>query len=82
MNEPLRHGRPHARPDAVSDDKLYLIKNLPNMRLTYQIRLLTFLAAERHERLIVIIPKSCRPSRDLQGFVKKNAAAITIKRDV
>jgi hypothetical protein len=69
-----------ARPDAVSGNQCFLIKNVSLMRLTYQIRLLTFLATERGIRLVLRIPKSCQLSPDLLGFVKDHSAAVTVER--
>ena len=69
-----------ARPDAVSGDKWYLIKNVPELRLTYQIRLLTFMAHERDVRLIVLLPASSRLSTDLRRFTKENAAVLKVER--
>jgi hypothetical protein len=69
-----------SRPDAVSGAKAYLFKNVSELRLTYQIRLLTFLAGERGSRLVIQVPKSARLSRDLRGFVKENSAVLKIER--
>lgn len=69
-----------SRPDAVSGSKAYLIKNVSELRLTYQIRLLTFLAAERRSRLVIRIPKSAQLSRDLRAFVKEHSAVLKIER--
>jgi hypothetical protein len=69
-----------SRPDAVSGAKAYLFKNVSELRLTYQIRLLTFLAAERGSRLVVRVPKSTRLSRDLRGFVTENSAVLKVER--
>ena len=69
-----------ARPDAVSGSKAYLLKNVSELRLTYQIQLLTFLAAERGSRLVIRVPKSARLSRHLRGFVRENSAVLKIER--
>jgi hypothetical protein len=69
-----------ARPDAVSGDEWYLFKNVSELRLTYQIRLLTFLAKERGVRLIVRAPKTTRLSTDLWTFVKANSPTLKIER--
>jgi hypothetical protein len=39
-----------SRPDAVSGNTWYLMKGTSLVRLTYQVRLLTFLATERPPR--------------------------------
>jgi hypothetical protein len=69
-----------SRPDAVSGSKLYLIKNVSVLRLTYQIRLLTSLVTERRGTLVIRVPKSARLSRDLRVFVKESARIVKIER--
>ena len=69
-----------SRPDAISGSNAFLFKNVSMLRLTYQIRLLTFLAAEQGSRLVIRIPKSARMSRDLRAFVKENSGVLTIER--
>lgn len=68
-----------ARPDAASGGTWYLIKNVSELRLTYQIRLLTFLAGEQGLRLIIRLPKSSRLSKDLRAFVKVNSAVLKVE---
>lgn len=65
-----------SRPDAVSGSTAYLIKKVSQLRLTYQIRLLTFLAAERGSRLVIVMPKSSRLSPDLREFVNEHPALV------
>ena len=69
-----------ARPDAVSGTNWYLIKNARELRLTYQIRLLTFLAADRGKGLIIRIPHASRLSRDLRRFANENKATLKVER--
>jgi hypothetical protein len=59
---------------------VYLFKRVSELRLTYQIRLLTFLAAERRARLIIRIPKSSRLSHDLRLFEREHSAVLKIER--
>jgi hypothetical protein len=61
-----------ARPDAVRGSDRYLIKNVTTLRLTYQVRLLTFAAEQDGGRLILRIPKACRLSADLRQFVAEH----------
>lgn len=68
-----------SRPDAVSGADAFLIKNVSLLRLTYQIRLLTFLAAERGSHLVIVVPKSGRLSPDLRDFVRANST-VRIER--
>ena len=69
-----------ARPDAVRNNRPHLVKNVQCLRCTYQIRVLTALAAESGQRLTVVVPKGARLSADLTQFVKDNKTAITIER--
>jgi len=69
-----------SRPDAKVGDTWYLLKNVSRLRLTYQIRLLTFAAMEARARLVVRVPKMCRLSSHLREFVKENKKILTIER--
>lgn len=69
-----------SRPDAVSGTKVYLLKIASYLRLTYQIRLLTFLASEHGNKLVIRLPAQARMSPDLRAFVKKNARFVRIER--
>jgi len=42
-----------SRPDAVSGDTMYLIKNVSRLRLTYQVRLLTYSASQSSGCLVI-----------------------------
>jgi hypothetical protein len=67
-----------ARPDAVGSGRWYLIKNVPLMRLTYQVRLLACMAQQNSARLVVILPPGARVSKDMRAYVRENA--VTIQR--
>ena len=69
-----------ARPDAVSGSKAWLLKYVSCLRLTYQIRLLTFLATERGERLIIRVPRRTRLSTDLRAFVRDHRSTLRVER--
>lgn len=69
-----------ARPDAVRNNRPYLIKNVQRLRCTYQIRVLTTLAQQGGQRLTVVLPKGARLSADLAQFVRDNRTAIAIER--
>lgn len=68
-----------ARPDAVSGSTAYLFKNVTRLRLTYQIRLLTFLAKGRGDRLIIRVPRGAQLSRDLRELVASEAPALKVE---
>jgi len=69
-----------ARPDAISGSKWYLIKNVTTLRLTYQVRLLTYGASEARARLHIRVPKRCKLSPALREFVKANSNMVSVER--
>jgi hypothetical protein len=58
------------RPDAVRGSQRYLTKNVGLLRLTYQIRLLAYAAAEDQGQLILVLPEASRLSNDLRQFIR------------
>jgi len=66
--------------DGETLDKIFLIKNSSTLRLTYQIRLLTFRASELKKTLVVDIPSKCKVHPSLYTFVKQFPKAIRIQR--
>jgi len=69
-----------SRPDAVSGNTWYLMKAASLVRLTYQIRLLTFMAAERGARLVIRVPGSSGVSADLRAFTKANSRVLKVEK--
>jgi hypothetical protein len=65
-----------SRPDAVGSGRWYLIKNVPLMRLSYQVRLLTYMAQQNSARLVVVLPPGARVSKDMRAFVRENPVII------
>lgn len=68
------------RPDAVDGDRCYLIKNVPLLRLTYQIRFLAAMAEHRSMRLVVVVPPSAHLSEDMRRFVAAARRSVSIQR--
>ena len=56
-------------PDAVKGNKVYLIKNVPLMRLTYQVHQLSRVAEQNTLKMILVIPRGSQLSSDLESFV-------------
>lgn len=80
MSLPIRY-TPHqvprgARPDAETSDKIYLIKQVSQLHLTYQIRLLTFKAVETRKKLILKVPKTCVFHSSLKEFTRLTGKTI------
>lgn len=69
-----------SRPDAIDGATWYLIKNAGTLRLTYQIRLLTFAAADAGARLVLRVPKECRLSGPLREHLSGHKPTIRIQK--
>lgn len=76
-----KHQTPRgARPDATVGNKLYLIKNVSEMRLTYQIRVLAYVASDQGRKLIVQLPKGAVVHPALRDFVRDSNGLVKIER--
>lgn len=62
------------------NNSFYLIKNVSEMRVTYQIKLLTYLAQLRTKNLIVQLPVQARVHSSLGEFVRSNPGIVKIER--
>jgi hypothetical protein len=69
-----------SRPDGQDRETAHLVKNVLELRLTYQVRLLTFLAQGSGKRLLISIPRSARISRDMRAFLEENKATVKVRR--
>lgn len=74
-------GTAGSRPDAETYDKIFLIKGASELRVTYQIRLLAFLAMKRDQKLIIAVRKECKIHEDLREFVKQYSKNVKIMRE-
>ena len=68
------------RPDAQDGDRVYLFKNVSTLRATYQIRLLTYMAARRGAVLIIEVPRYCEVMPSLARYLKSNRGHIRLER--
>jgi hypothetical protein len=68
------------KPDAVDGRTVYLIKACSRLRLTRQIRMATFMAAETGRCLQLRVRSDCELSGDLEEFIEQNRAAVEIVR--
>lgn len=66
-------------PDAVDGDELILIKAASTLRATYQIRLLTYMAAKGGKVLVIDVPPTCVIHEDLQSLARRYAKHIRIQ---
>lgn len=69
-----------ARADGEKNDKLYLLKNVSELRLTYQIRLLAFQAQQTRKKLFVQVPKHCKVHDSLRDFVKGISQVVRLEK--
>ena len=69
-----------AFPDAQNQDKIYLFKNVSTLRATYQVRLLTYLAAEAGKKLIIDVPSNFKPHPSLSQLAKEFSKTIRIEK--
>jgi len=63
-------------PDALKDDAVILIKACPELRLTYELRLATFMAQQSGRRLLVATTVDCTASPALQAFAREHGMVI------
>ena len=69
-----------SRPDGEKGDKVFLIKNVSEMRATYQVRLLAFLASQRGMKLVIDLPRTCKIHNTLKDLIAQTGKAIQISR--
>jgi hypothetical protein len=63
-------------PDALKDDVVILIKACPELRLTYELRLATFMAQQSRRRLLVVTTVDCTASPALQTFAREHGIVV------
>lgn len=69
-----------ARADAERNDAFFLLKNVSTLRLTYQIRLLTFRAIESGRKFIIRVPDRCKLHPTLRDFQKEHSKVVRIEK--
>jgi hypothetical protein len=76
-----KHQTPRgAKADAEVGDKVYLIKGASQLRLTYQIKMLAYMAQTRGMKLIIKLPKESKAHESLKKFVRELNGLINIER--
>ncbi len=76
-----KHQTPRgAMADAEVDNKMYLIKRVSQLRLTYQIRMLTYIAKEQNKKLIIQLPETTKIHGSLRGFIRDASGLIKVER--
>ncbi len=69
-----------SKPDADIGDKLYLIKNVSQLRLTYQVKMLAYMAKTRGKKLFIQLPKGAKVHASLKNFVNEMSGLVKIER--
>ena len=69
-----------ARPDGETHEKLFLIKNVSEMRATYQVRLLAYRASQECKKLVIDVPKGCKIHSTLRQLAEQLPRTIEITR--
>jgi len=64
------------RPDAEIADRIYLIKNVPLLFATRQIRLLAAKAVLSHKQLVLLTPAACRFDKSLEKLLEDQPEII------
>lgn len=68
------------RADAETVDKIYIIKNVSELRATYQIRLLLFKAVKHNKQLVFIVPEKCTFLPDLKDLISSHEDNVTVEK--
>ena len=66
--------------DAEQGNIIYLFKNVTELRLTYQIRLLSFRAIESSMKLVIQVPIKCKIHASLNNFVQSVGRKVQIRK--
>ena len=76
-----KHQTPRgARPDAEVGGKLYLLKSALQLRLTYQIKMLSHMAQTGGKKLIIQLPKTALVQPCLRTFIRSMNGLVKIER--
>lgn len=68
------------RPDDESFDKIFLIKNLSELRATYQVRMLAYMAFKKGKKLVIQLPKGAKLHSSLKELKKNSPSVIKVER--
>ena len=68
------------RPDDESFDKVFLIKQVSELRATYQVRMLTYMASQKGKKFIIQLPKEAKLHNSLKELRKNAPGVIKVER--
>jgi hypothetical protein len=69
-----------SRPDDESFDKVFLIKNVTELRATYQVRMLAYMATKKGKKLVIQLPKGAKLHGSLKELRKNVPNVIKVER--
>lgn len=76
-----KHQTPRgSMPDADNGKALFLIKMVSEMRLTYQVKLLTYMAHSKGKKLHIRLPVAAKIHPTLRDYVRELGGLIKIER--
>lgn len=67
------------RPDAITDDAFYLIKRVPSLEATYQVRLLTYFAVKENKKLVIVVPSGFCAAPSLRALIDETGGTIRVQ---
>jgi hypothetical protein len=79
--EYTKHQTPRgAMPDAEVGTTLYLLKSVSTLRLTYQIRMLCFIATTQQKKVVIRLPASAIIHPRLKEFLRAHSKVVKVER--
>ena len=76
-----KHQTPRgSMPDADNLKGLYLIKNVSEMRLTYQIKLLAYMAHTKGCKLHIRLPSTAKVHSTLSDYAREHVGIVKIEK--
>lgn len=80
-DQATQHKTPRgSKPSWVDESSFGLIKACSELRATYQIRLLLFMAMRDQKQLVLQVPKKCKLRKDLKALKKQHSKILKINR--
>ena len=68
-----------ARADAEDAGNLYLLKNVPLLHATYQVRLLAYRARKEGRHLVLVLPPGSRMGASLKRLKRETHGTIRLR---
>lgn len=76
-----KHQTPRgAKPDDEVGIQIYLIKNVSMLRLTYQIKMLAYMANIKNKQFVIQLPKEAKIHASLKDFIREYSKFVKVER--